>query len=244
MFFRQVIHEDRSCLSYLIGCASKGTVAVIDPRRQSVSEYLETARRHGLSIDCVIDTHTHADHESGSHELVRQTGAAYLMHERSPVAGVTRRLADGETFQVGNRRFAVIATPGHTADGVALHVDDWYLLTGDTLFVGDVGRVDLVLEQPTDATLRESAGQLHQSVRKLAALPEWTEIYPGHFAGSSCGKGMSAKPISTIGRERRQNEALGMDRDRFVEYVTTGTPDPPADYRSIKRRNIGEATHV
>jgi len=237
MFFRQLLHEDRSCLSYMVGCNTEGTVAVIDPQ-QNISVYQEIAKQHGLSIDYVIDTHVQADHESGARKLAGATAAEWLMSVSTPVEGITRGLNNEEAFKVGNRTFKVIATPGHTADGITLYVDDWYLLTGDTLFVGDVGRVDLTLQEPDQAELRENAGNLYDSVQKLLRLPEWTELYPGNFAGSSCGKGLSAKMISTIGRERRKNEVLKKSRNDFIEYVTTGTPDPPPDYREIKQQNI------
>lgn len=237
MFFRQLIHEDRSCLSYMVGCSTEGTVAVIDPR-EDIDMYQAIAKRHDLSIDYVIDTHAHADHESGARRLAEATGAGWLMSGDTPVEGVSRKLNDSEVFKVGNRTFRVIATPGHTPDGITLYVDDWYVLTGDTLFVGDVGRVDLTLEESSEAELRESAGKLYDSVQKLLNLPEWTELYPGHFAGSSCGKGMSAKMISTIGREKRKNEVLRKSREDFIEYVTKDTPDPPRDYLKIKKKNI------
>ena len=237
MIFRQFIHEEKSCLSYMIGCVTKGTVAVVDPQAD-LSIYLDTAERHGLSIDYVIDTHTHADHLSGARQLVQFTGATLIMHENSEVEGVGQKVRAGDTINVGNRRIEVLATPGHTTDSITLHVDNWYLLTGDTLFVGDIGRVDLALGEISGEEIQTNAGKLYDSIQKLKNLPEWTEIYPGHFAGSSCGKGLSSKMISTIGREKIKNEALAMPREQFVQYVTSNQPDMQEGYKQIKKTNI------
>lgn len=238
MFFRQIIHEDKSCLSYMVGCRTKGTVSVIDPR-EDIATYTEIATRHGLSIDTIIDTHSHADHKSGARALAEKTGAQIIMSAETPVHGVDRKVKDGDEIRVGNRTIKVIATPGHTMDGISLYIDSWYVLTGDTLFVGDAGRVDLTLEEASDEELRENASDLFDSIQTLLELPAWTEIFPGHFAGSACGKGMSAKMISTLGREKLKSEALSLSREDFIGYVTSGTPEPPKDYVSIKRFNIG-----
>jgi hydroxyacylglutathione hydrolase len=239
VIFRQYIHEEQSCLSYMVGCTTKNTVAVIDPQID-IELYIKTAKRHKLSIDIVIDTHTHADHLSGARKLAKSAGAKLLMHQSSEVKDLSQRVSDGDEFHVGNRHFKVISTPGHTADGITLYVDDWYLLTGDTLFVGEVGRVDLVLSQLEDGELEANAAKLYGSIQKLLKLPEWTEIYPGHFAGSACGKGMSGKMISTLGRERKKNPALSMAKTEFTNYVTSNQPDMPNDYKKIKLANIGE----
>lgn len=237
MLFRQFIHEDQSCLSYMIGCTTRSTTAVIDPQ-QDIKLYLDTAKRHNLSIDIVVDTHTHADHISGARKLAKATGAKLLMHKASEVIGLGQKLADGQKFDVGNRHFKVIYTPGHTVDSITLYVNDWYLVTGDTLFVGDVGRVDLALGKLSNSQLNENAAQLYGSIQKLLKLPEWTEIYPGHFAGSACGKGMSGKMISTIGREGKKNEPLAMTKEQFIEYVTNNQPEMPPGYKQIKLANI------
>jgi glyoxylase-like metal-dependent hydrolase (beta-lactamase superfamily II) len=142
-------------------------------------------------------------------------------------------------LEVGNRRLRALHAPGHTTEHICLLVDEWFVLTGDTLFVGDVGRVDLALDTlPADA-LRARARQLHQSLQRLLALPDWTEVYPGHYAGSVCGRGMDGKPISTIGRERRANRALGLSDEAFVAFLTENVPPVPADFQVIKRRNVG-----
>lgn len=238
MLFRQIIHEDRSCLSYMIGCSTKSTVAVIDPR-EDIEQYETIAKNNGLSIDVVIDTHSHADHLSGARELVKRNKAELLMSQNSPVAGVTKFVTDGEDIKVGNRTLKVIATPGHTKDSISLYVDDWYVLTADSLFVGDVGRVDLALEKLDDEQLDKNASDLYDSIQRLLELPDTTEVFPGHFAGSSCGKGMSAKMISTIGREKQKNEATKLERQDFIKYVREETTEPPEDYATIKETNIG-----
>jgi hydroxyacylglutathione hydrolase len=222
----------------MIGCTTKSSVAVVDPQID-IELYTETAKRHNLSIDVVIDTHTHADHLSGARKLAKSSGAKLLMHQNSEVKDLDQKVSDGDEFYVGNRRFQVIFTPGHTADGITLYVDSWYLLSGDTMFVGDVGRVDLVPSQLEEGKLEANAAKLHGSIQKLLKLPEWTEIYPGHFAGSACGKGMSGKMISTFGRERKKNPALSMAKAKFIEYVTSNQPDMPTDYKKIKLANLG-----
>lgn len=221
----------------MIGCSTLGTTSVIDPQKD-INLYINTAKRHGLSIDTIVDTHTHADHVSGARELAKASGAKLLMHESSEVKGVSQKLTDGQEFDVGNRHFKVIHTPGHTTDSLTLYVNDWYLITGDTLFVGDVGRVDLALGKLDESQLQANAGQLYNSIQKLLKLPEWTEIYPGHFAGSACGKGMSGKMISTIGREKKKSEPLSMAKEQFISYVITNQPAMPSDYKQVKLTNI------
>jgi glyoxylase-like metal-dependent hydrolase (beta-lactamase superfamily II) len=240
MIFRQIIHEDKSCLSYMVGCSTKSTVAIIDPR-EDISQYETIAKNNGLSIDKIIDTHSHADHKSGARELAERNNAELMMAKGTPVIGVTNYVTDGDIINVGNRTIKVIATPGHTNDSISLYVDDWYVLTADSLFVGDVGRVDLALEELSQAQLNDNANSLYDSIQKLLRLPDTTEIYPGHFAGSSCGKGMSAKMISTIGREKLKNEALSLNQQDFTKYVTTETSVPPEDYAAIKKSNIGQS---
>ncbi|MBX4197018.1 MBL fold metallo-hydrolase [Candidatus Saccharibacteria bacterium] len=223
----------------MVGCTTENTVAVIDPQID-IELYMKTAERHKLSIDIVIDTHTHADHQSGARKLAKLTGAKLFMHKNSEVNGVDQKLVDSNKFYIGNRHFQVISTPGHTSDGITLYVDDWYLLTGDTLFVGDVGRVDLALGRLEEGVVEANAAKLYGSIQKLLRLPEWTEVYPGHFAGSACGKGMSGKMISTLGRERKKNSALSMAKAEFIKYVTSNQPDMPNDYKKTKLANVGE----
>ncbi len=140
---------------------------------------------------------------------------------------------------MGNRLVKALHTPGHTAEHICLLVDDWFVLTGETLFVGDVGRVDLALEDIGDADIEERAVQLYGGLQRLLALPDWTEVYPGHYAGSVCGRGMDGKPVSTIGREKRSNKALHLSPGEFSTFQQHNLPELPEDFHQIKRKNIG-----
>jgi glyoxylase-like metal-dependent hydrolase (beta-lactamase superfamily II) len=238
VIFRQFLDERRSCTSYLIGCPSRGVTAIVDPQGDP-SQYEAEARRHGLCISDVIDTHVHADHLSSARELAEQTGATLRLGEGAKLGFDYSPLSDGEVVEVGNRRVQVIHTPGHTAEHVCLLVDDWFVLTGDTLFVGDVGRVDLSLQMVEEDELRARASRLHGSLLKLLELPAEIEVYPGHYAGSTCGRGMDGKTISTIGRERRTNRALHLTLDDFVGFQLSSVPPMPEDFEAIKRVNLG-----
>lgn len=238
MIFRQLLHEERSCASYLVGCSTMGVAAVIDPQGDA-SRYTALSRRHGLRITDVIETHLHADHRSSARDLAGTLGAALHFGSTAQVGFPYEALGDGGTVRVGNRRIEVIHTPGHTPEHICLLVDDWFVLTGDTLFVGDVGRVDLALEDVSEPELRAKAEILHASLERLLRLPDHVEIYPGHYAGSTCGRGMDGKPSSTIGRERRRNRALLLDREAFVAFQLNDTPEPPGDFRTIKQANAG-----
>ena len=237
MIFRQFLHEQRSCASYLIGCASKGVGAIVDPQGE-LSDYLAVAARHGLRITDVMETHVHADHFSGARELAERTGASLRMGAGATVGFDFEPLSEGDVIDVGNRHIRVIDTPGHTPEHVSLVVDDWFVLTGDTLFVGDVGRVDLALGEVDTNELRSRAQKLHASLQKLLELSPETEVYPGHYAGSTCGRGMDGKTISTIGRERRTNRALTLEIEDFVDFQLSSPPPMPADFERIKRANL------
>lgn len=237
MIFRQFLHEQRSCASYLIGCPNKGVAAIVDPQGDP-SEYIAAAERHGLLITEVMETHTHADHPSGARKLADRAGATLRLGAGAKVGFDFEPLSEDDVIEIGNRHMRVIHTPGHTPEHVSFLVDDWFVLTGDTLFVGDVGRVDLALEDVDDAELRDRARQLHASLLKLSQLRPETEVYPGHYAGSTCGRGMDGKPISTIGRERRTNRALSLEVEDFVDYQLSSPPPLPADFERIKRANL------
>lgn len=237
MIFRQFLHEERSCASYLVGCPSRGVAAVVDPQGD-IASYVDEAERHGLRITDILDTHIHADHPSAARELARALDATLRLGEGAEVGFDFEPLVDGEEILIGNRRVRVIHTPGHTPEHVSLLVDDWFVLTGDTLFVGDVGRVDLSLSELGGEELRARAESLHGSLQRLLELPDDTEIYPGHYAGSTCGRGMDGKTISTIGRERRTNPALNLDLEDFVGYQLSSVPPPPEDFDEIKRANL------
>jgi hydroxyacylglutathione hydrolase len=238
MIFRQFLHEQRSCLSYLVGCPSKRVAAVIDPQGE-FSNYTSVANHHGLDITDVIDTHVHADHPSAARGLAESLGATLRLGAGAEVGFPYEPLGDTDVINVGNRRIEIIHTPGHTPEHVCLLVDGWFVLTGDTLFVGDVGRVDLALAEVEEDELRRRAESLHASLRRLLELPDHTEVYPGHYAGSSCGRGMDGKTISTIGRERRASRALSLDLESFIDFQLSDVPPLPADFEVIKRANLG-----
>jgi hydroxyacylglutathione hydrolase len=195
-----------------------------------------------MRITHVIDTHVHADHRSGGRALAQRTGAEYCLHESADVAVPFRRLRDGDDIELGNTRVKVLHTPGHSPESVCLLVTDlrrgsdpWFVLTGDTLFVGAVGRPDL------PGRARENAAELHTSLHeKLLTLPGDLEIFPGHFSGSLCGAGLSGKPTSTIAFEQRWNPMLSMDREAFIEALAN-VPAKPDEMEQILSFNRGHA---
>lgn len=238
MLFRQLLHEEASCASYVVGCPSKGVATVVDAQGDP-ERYVALAERHGLRITDVMDTHVHADHRSATRELARITGARLHLGAGAEVGFDFLPLEDGDVIEVGNRKIEVIHSPGHTPEHVSLLVDDWFVLTGDTLFVGDVGRVDLAMEEIDDVEIDRRARKLHASLQRLLGLEDHVEVYPGHFAGSTCGRGMDGKPVSTIGRERRFNEAATLGEDEFVAFQVDNVPPLPEDFERIKRENVG-----
>ena len=242
MIFQQILNEEAGCLSYLIGCGQAGQAAVVDPARDRVDEYVALARRKGLTITHVVDTHIHADHISGNQALADRTGAGIVLHPAADAAFPTASVEDGDDIVLGNVTLRVLHTPGHTPESISLLVTDrargnepWFVLTGDTLFIGDVGRPDFGGER--------AAATLYQSLtRRLLALPDSVEIYPAHGAGSSCGRAMSSKTASTVGFERRFNVALqaGSEED-FVRALMTGIPPKPPNFDRIIARNRARA---
>lgn len=215
---------------------------MVDPR-QEIAPYLEAAAQKGLRITHIVETHVQADHVSGARRLARVTGAPVFVHAAAPVEFPHVDLGDGDEHELGNVRLRVLHTPGHTPDSVSIVVTDltrapepWFVLTGDTLFCGGVGRPDLV----GDDGGRAQAEQLFRSLHdRLLALPDHVEVYPAHFAGAACGKGLSGKPVSTVGFERRFNPALGFRHpDEFTSFVLADLPPPPAGFAEIRRRNL------
>lgn len=196
-----------------------------------------------MEIKYVIDTHIQADHVSGGRALSEETGAQYCLHESADVDFNFTSLTDGQELDLGNVKVKILHTPGHTPESICLLVTDktrgpepWFLLTGDTLFVGAIGRPDL----PGQA--EESAGHLYDSLNeKILLLPETLEIYPTHFSGSVCGAGMSGKPMSTLAFEKRWNPILHLDRNSFIETIATGLPAKPIEMEHILRANQGRA---
>lgn len=238
MYFRQILHQEKSCASYLVGCPSLGVCAVVDPQGDP-QRYVEQVENNAMVVGAIIETHVQADHVSGARELSLLTGAPLYYGPGAEVAYDYQPLQDGQVIEVGNRRIKVIHTPGHTPEHVCLLVDDWFVLTGDTLFVGDVGRVDLALDDAAPQEIESRADRLHHSLQRLLELPDWVEVYPGHYAGSVCGRGMDGKTISTIGRERRENPALQLTPAAFVDFQVENVPPLPPDFRAIKQRNRG-----
>lgn len=228
MIFRPYYYFDSGCAAYLFGCGTLGKCAVVDAHERDVDDYAAFAASKAMRITHVIDTHVHADHRSGGPALARKVGASYCLHESADVAMAFEPLRDGQQVELGNTRITVLHTPGHTPESMCLVVSDlrrgpepWFVLTGDTLFVGAVGRPDL------PGRARENAGELHDSIHgKLMTLPDDVEIYPGHFAGSACGAGMSGKPSSTIAFEKRWNALLTKSRSDFAEALADVPPKP------------------
>jgi hydroxyacylglutathione hydrolase len=225
VFFRQVLHEDLGCASYMLG--DGGDAVVIDPKWE-IGDYLALADAHDLRIAYVLETHDHADHVSGRGRLQAATGAA---HEP---------LADAAALEVGGARIVALATPGHRPEHLAFLVEDtnragkpWLVLTGDSLFVGDVARPDLAVDE------EEGARGLFGSLRRLLELPDWVELWPGHIGGSLCGgSGMSEKPSSTIGYERCFNRFLAIeDEDEFVRELTAEIALQPPNFERIVELN-------
>ena len=244
MFFRQRAAADAT-LSYLFGCAGHRMAIAVDVVAGDEDWFIAEAETAGARIVYVIDTHVHADHYSGGRELARRVAARYCLHESNQgrVAFDFTPLGDGQRLTAGNVLVDVIHTPGHTPDSVCLLGHDlrrggepWFVITGDTLFVGAVGRPALAGRE------REMAALLHDTVHeKLLRMPAELEIYPGHQAGSACGAGLSGKPASTIGFERRFNPQLSMARADFVEALVADIPAPPAGMDAIVRHNLGHA---
>lgn len=245
MFFKQLPTKDAS-LSYLFGCGSCHVAVAVDPVLGDENWFIEQAAAQDVKITHVIDTHIHADHYSGGRALAEKVGASYCLHE-SNVAQVQfpfEPLRDGQRIEVGNVQVEVLHTPGHTPDSVCLLVTDkrrgeapWFVITGDTLFVGSVGRPDLAGREV------EMAGQIYDSLhRKLLTLPDEVEIFPGHQAGSACGAGISGKPSSTLGFEKRWNPLLTADRDGFIQALTREIPPRPAEMDRMVVVNTGRGT--
>lgn len=241
MFFKQFKVEGLGCYSYLIGCPKEGTACVVDPERH-VERYLDAAQEEGLKITDVFDTHLHADHITGSAELAARTGAVVHVHPAVEADYPHEHLTEGQHFSFGSAEIEVIETPGHTPNAVTLAVTDrarsedvMALLTGDLLFVGDIGRPDLAGED----LLEEQVRNLYDSLyRKLARFPDWTEVYPAHGQGSLCGRGMSAKPMTTLGFERRNNPLLNdMPFEEFHRQMTESFQLRPPNFMAIVEKN-------
>jgi glyoxylase-like metal-dependent hydrolase (beta-lactamase superfamily II) len=216
---------------------------VCDPIEQ-VEPYLRISQETGMKIRYVIDTHVHADHISGGRHLAEATGADYVLHESAGARFKFRGVKENEDLDLGNVQIRVLHTPGHTPEHISLVVTDkargpepWFLLSGHTLMVGDLGRTELA-SSPEDG-----ARSLFRSVQKLKNLPDYLEILPGAFSGSVCGRSLSGKPTSTLGFERRFNPAFAIEAEEaFVRHMLANIPAPPAEAGKIRAMNLGVQT--
>ena len=261
MFMRIIPDETLAQAAYFIGCQKTGEAIVIDPQRD-VDRSTKLAAEHGLEIVAVAETHIHADFVSGSRELAERVGATVFVSDEGDAdwkyewldkkAGGGsydhRLLTDGDTFRVGNIELKAIHTPGHTPEHLVFMVTDLGagadepigIATGDFVFVGDLGRPDLLETAAGQAGAMEpSARRLYKSIGALDAVPDFVQIWPAHGAGSACGKDLGAVPTSTVGYERRFNPAIQAARDEqhFVDYILSGQPEPPLYFAAMKRVN-------
>jgi glyoxylase-like metal-dependent hydrolase (beta-lactamase superfamily II) len=246
MILRQFLHtEPVIAASYLFGCTGHAAGAVVDPVGDP-ERYLEAAAAAGLRLRYVIDTHVHADHLSPGRALAAAAGAEYVLHASAGVQFPFRAVEDGDVLALGNVAARVLHVPGHTPEHLALVVTDrtrgpepWFVLTGHTLMVGDMGRTELA------SSAEAGARALFQSAERLRALPDYLEVLPGAFAGSVCGRGLSGKPSSTIGFERRFNRAFSLtDQETFVRLMLEEIPPRPARAAEIRAQNLGLAVGV
>lgn len=250
MFFQHIYDKTLAHGSYLVGCQATGESIVIDAKRD-IEDYLTIAKSNGLNITNITETHIHADYLSGSRELAAVTGATmYLSDEGGPdwqYEFEHEGLKNGDVIKVGNLSLEVMHTPGHTPESISFLLTDHpasdeptMIFTGDFVFVGDVGRPDL-LEKAAGikGTQEEGAEQMYESLKRFAALPDHIQVWPAHGAGSACGKSLGAVPSSTIGYEKFSNWALQLldDKDAFIKELLDGQPEPPKYFAMMKKLN-------
>ena len=242
MILRPFLYEETACASYLFGCLTHSTLAVVDPHVELVENYLDAAERAGSPIAAVFETHVQADHVSGLPALVEATGATAYLPADAKVEFDHVGLADGEVVELGNTVVRALATPGHAPAHLAFVVADrrrgteepWLVFTGDSLLVGDVGRPDLHSTGNPEPLAREQ----FRSISRLLELPDHVLLYPSHYGGSVCGRALSGNPFSSIGFERRHNQALAQgDEDSFARALLQDVPAPPADQAAIVAAN-------
>jgi len=244
MYFRQLLNDETSCASYLLGCKTVGEFAVVDAHVDLVDEYVALAERQGARIAAVLETHVQADHVSGLPALVERTGATAYLPAGAGVAFDHRPLAGGEVVRLGNTELEAVATPGHAPAHHAYVATDrsrsgepWLVLTGDALLVGDAGRPDL--HAHGEHTVEEMARALYRSLMEtLLALPDDLVLFPAHYSGSVCGRGLSSTPVSTVGYERRHNKALRFTTEaEFVAALFSDIPPAPEQQAAILAAN-------
>jgi glyoxylase-like metal-dependent hydrolase (beta-lactamase superfamily II) len=245
MIFRQFLHADPVATSYLFGCGGKSAAAVVDPVGD-IALYLDAAETSGMRILYVIDTHLHADHVSAGRELAAAAGAEYVLSSSASATFSFMGVNDHDVLALGNVEVQVLDTPGHTPEHISLVVTDhtrseepWFVLTGHTLMVGDLGRTELA------TSAEDGARALFQSVKRLRALPDHLEVMPGAYSGSVCGRSLSGKPTSTIGFEKRNNRAFGIEAEsEFVRVMQIDIPPAPPEAARIRSINSGQEEPV
>jgi glyoxylase-like metal-dependent hydrolase (beta-lactamase superfamily II) len=242
MLLRPFLNDASSCASYLFGCGTQAKLAVVDPHADLVDDYMATAAQLGAPIVAVFETHVQADHLSGLPMLVERTGATAYMPAGAAVEFEHVALADGDVVELGNTLVTAIATPGHAPAHHAYTVADrrreteepWLVFSGDSLLIGDVGRPDLHVAGDAHSQAR----LLHASLRRLLELPDHVVLYPSHYAGSVCGRGLSGNPVSSIGFERAHNPLLALaDANAFADALVAEMPPAPADQARIVAAN-------
>jgi hydroxyacylglutathione hydrolase len=242
MLLRPFLNDASSCASYLFGCGTHAKLAIVDPHADLVDDYLAVAAAHGAPIVAVFETHVQADHVSGLFALVERTGATAYLPAGAGVEFEHVALADGEVVELGNTLVTAIATPGHAPAHHAYAVADrrrgteepWLVFSGDSLLIGDVGRPDLHVAGDAHGQARV----LHSSLRRLLELPDYVVLYPSHYAGSVCGRGLSGNPVSSIGFARAHHPLLAVaDPDAFADALVAGMPPAPAEQERIVAAN-------
>jgi len=238
MIFRYVLSKSGGCLTYIFGYTQAGELFVVDPKYDVLNEIIKLSEDLGMKISYIIDTHTHADHISGVRKLQSLTNANIYYNEYSQIKFPSERIKDSEEIKSGNVKIKAVYTPGHTPDSMSLLIYDkrrddswtepWSMLTGDTLFVGSVGRIDINKDN--------SEENLYYSLQKIKKFPDYVEIYPSHTSGSVCGLGISGKPSSTIGFEKRFNKLFKIDnKEEFIKQINQMNLEKPTEFeRNIK----------